>query len=93
MKERPKKDPSSGVYVICWKRQFSWWHRLFNIADLARLFIWVLREYEEVDPIILASDQEVSIKEVALLIRDAFQFKGTILYLHTVRMVKGERER
>jgi hypothetical protein len=36
----------------------------------------VLREYEEVEPIILASDQEVSIKEVAFLIRDALNFKG-----------------
>jgi hypothetical protein len=35
-----------------------------------------LREYEEVEPIILASDQEVSIKEVAFLIRDALHFKG-----------------
>ena len=48
--------------------------------DLAKLFIWVLREYEEIEPIILASDQEVSIKEVAFLIRDAFQFKGKYFY-------------
>jgi hypothetical protein len=49
----------------------------YRLTDLAKLFIWVLREYQEIDPIILASDQEVSIKEVAFLIRDAFQFKGT----------------
>lgn len=49
--------------------------------DLAKLFIWVLREYEEIEPIILASDQEVSIKEVAFLIRDAFQFKGEVKFL------------
>lgn len=49
--------------------------------DLAKLFIWVLREYEEIEPIILASDQEVSIKEVAFLIRDALHFKGEVKFL------------
>lgn len=41
--------------------------------DLARLMIWVLREYNEVDPIILSvgEEDEVSIKEVALTIADA----------------------
>jgi hypothetical protein len=41
-----------------------------------------LREYEEVEPIILASDQEVSIKEVAFLIRDALNFKGEASDFH-----------
>eukprot|EP00884_Botryococcus_braunii_P004500 jgi/Botrbrau1/14050/Bobra.0011s0016.1 len=40
--------------------------------DLAKLMIWVLREYPEVDPIILSvgEEDEVSIKEVALTIAD-----------------------
>jgi len=51
--------------------------------DLARLFVWVLREYEEVEPIILATDEEdeVSIKEVAEMILEAFDFKGEIEFL------------
>merc|ERR1712072_569593 len=51
--------------------------------DLARLFVWVLREYEEVEPIILATDEEdeVSIKEVAEMILDAFEFKGEVKFL------------
>jgi len=49
--------------------------------DLAKLFVWVLREYEEIDPIILASDDEVTIKEVALKIRDAAKFEGEVKFL------------
>jgi len=44
--------------------------------DLAKLFIWVLRKYEEIDPIILSVDEkdEISIKDVATLIANAFEF-------------------
>jgi len=49
--------------------------------DLAKLFIWVLREYKEIDPIILANELEVSIKDVALMIVDAAEFKGEVKYL------------
>lgn len=51
--------------------------------DLAKLFVWVLREYEEVDPIILATDEEdeVSIKEVAEMVLEAFEFKGEVKFL------------
>ncbi len=51
--------------------------------DLARLFIWVMREYEEVDPIVLSVDEkdEVSIGDVAKLVLDAFEFKGEVKYL------------
>ncbi|KAF6022461.1 TSTA3 [Bugula neritina] len=38
--------------------------------DLARLFIWTLREYDEIDPIILSvgEEDEVSIKEAANMV-------------------------
>jgi len=51
--------------------------------DLAKLFIWVLREYEEVEPIILATDEkdEVAIKDVAAMILEASEFKGDVEYL------------
>lgn len=51
--------------------------------DLARLFVWVLREYTEVDPIILSVDEadEVSIGDVAQTILKAFEFKGDVVYL------------
>ncbi|KDQ12414.1 hypothetical protein BOTBODRAFT_176363 [Botryobasidium botryosum FD-172 SS1] len=46
--------------------------------DLAKLFIWQLREYNDIDPIILSvgEDQEVSIKEVADAIVKAIGFTG-----------------
>ncbi|XP_072381555.1 GDP-L-fucose synthase [Diabrotica undecimpunctata] len=50
--------------------------------DLAKLFLWVLREYQEVEPIILSVDEksEVSIKELAEEISKAFDFKGEISF-------------
>ncbi|KAL9558004.1 hypothetical protein MBANPS3_001104 [Mucor bainieri] len=46
--------------------------------DLAKLFIWTLREYEEIDPIILSVGEkdEVSIKDVADSIVKAMDFQG-----------------
>lgn len=50
--------------------------------DLARLFIWVMREYNEVDPIILSvgEEDEVSIKAAAEMVVDAMEFKGQVIY-------------
>ncbi|KAM8966680.1 GDP-L-fucose synthase isoform 2-T2 [Pelodytes ibericus] len=50
--------------------------------DLARLFIWVLREYNEVDPIILSvgEEDEVSIKQAAESIVTAMDFKGELVF-------------
>jgi GDP-L-fucose synthase len=46
--------------------------------DLAKLFIWMLREYDDVEPLILSvgEDQEVSIKDVADAIVKAVGFEG-----------------
>lgn len=46
--------------------------------DLAKLFIWQLREYTEIDPIILSvgEKEEVSIKQVADAIVKAVGFEG-----------------
>ncbi|XP_057655900.1 GDP-L-fucose synthase [Diorhabda carinulata] len=50
--------------------------------DLAKLFLWVLREYKEIEPIILSVDEqsEVSIKELANEIAKAFDFTGDIVF-------------
>ncbi|KAG6887964.1 hypothetical protein C0995_011357 [Termitomyces sp. Mi166 len=46
--------------------------------DLAKLFIWQLREYDDVEPVILSvgEDEEVSIKQVADAIVKAVGFEG-----------------
>ena len=51
--------------------------------DLAKLFIWGIREYEEIDPIIFSVDEsdEISIADVAKLVLEAFDFKGNVIYL------------
>lgn len=50
--------------------------------DLAKLFVWVLRNYESVDPIVLSVDEadEISIAELALSIVKAFGFKGQLSF-------------
>lgn len=48
--------------------------------DLAKLIVWVLRNYESVEPIILSVDesQEVTIAHLAETLAKAFDFKGKI---------------
>ncbi|XP_072949850.1 GDP-L-fucose synthase [Epargyreus clarus] len=50
--------------------------------DLAKLFIWVLRKYESVEPIILSVDEEdeVTISAVAEAIKKAHGYQGQIVY-------------
>lgn len=50
--------------------------------DLAKLIVWVIREYKEVQPIILSVDEkdEVTIKILAEEIATAFDFKGRIVF-------------
>jgi GDP-L-fucose synthase len=48
--------------------------------DLGRLFIWVLREYNEIEPIILSVNEEVSIRQVAETIAKYTNFKGEVIY-------------
>ncbi|KAH9503670.1 GDP-L-fucose synthase [Bulinus truncatus] len=49
--------------------------------DLGRLFIWVLREYDEVEPIILSvsEEEEISIKTAADMIVEAMEFTGEVI--------------
>ena len=46
--------------------------------DLAKLFIWQLRNYDDVEPLILSvgEDEEVSLKEVADAVVKAVGFQG-----------------
>ncbi|CAJ1396756.1 unnamed protein product [Effrenium voratum] len=50
--------------------------------DLARLTVWVLREYKEIAPIILSvgEEDEVSISDVAQMICKASGFEGKLVY-------------
>lgn len=50
--------------------------------DLAKLMVWALRSYEETEPIILSvgEEDEVSIKQVAEMITEAMQFRGTLRF-------------
>lgn len=50
--------------------------------DLAKLILWALDNYDEIEPIILSVDEseEISIKELAVKLADAFDFKGKIVF-------------
>ncbi|EAW82221.1 tissue specific transplantation antigen P35B, isoform CRA_d [Homo sapiens] len=72
---------SSGSALTVWgtgnpRRQF-----IYSL-DLAQLFIWVLREYNEVEPIILSvgEEDEVSIKEAAEAVVEAMDFHGEVTF-------------
>ncbi|UYV77182.1 TSTA3 [Cordylochernes scorpioides] len=52
--------------------------------DLAQLIVWALREYQEIDPIFLSGNltqlaDEVSIKEAALTVAEAFSYTGEVI--------------
>lgn len=50
--------------------------------DLAELTVWVMRDYHDPTPITLSVDEqdEVSIKDVALLVAEAMEFDGEIVF-------------
>uniref|UniRef100_A0A8C1NKU7 GDP-L-fucose synthase n=1 Tax=Cyprinus carpio TaxID=7962 RepID=A0A8C1NKU7_CYPCA len=50
--------------------------------DLARLFLWVLREYDEVEPIILSvgEEDELTVKDAVDAVVEGFGFKGEVIY-------------
>uniref|UniRef100_A0A914L3V9 GDP-L-fucose synthase n=1 Tax=Meloidogyne incognita TaxID=6306 RepID=A0A914L3V9_MELIC len=50
--------------------------------DLARLFIWALRDYQSIEPIILSvgEEDEVTIKDVVNGIVKAMDFTGEVIY-------------
>ena len=55
---------------------------IFN-EDLGQLIVWVMYNYESSDPIILSVDEEdeVSIKDVALMIANEFEISPIFLFL------------
>lgn len=51
-------------------------------VDLGKLFLWVLRNYNETAPIILSvsEEDEISIKRAAELVAQGYDFKGEFIY-------------
>ena len=48
--------------------------------DVARLTEWVIDEYDEDEPIILSTSQEISIKDLVDLLVQEFNFKGKVIF-------------
>ena len=51
--------------------------------DLGRLFVWTLRNYDQVSPLILSVDEsdEISIGDMSNLVLKASKFEGEVKYL------------
>ena len=87
------KAKQTGEPVCVWGsgkplRQF-----IYNV-DMGELIVWVLREYEEIAPIILSvgEDEEVSIGDVVNYIADAIDYHN-IEYDHFVRYGQVDKDR
>ena len=48
--------------------------------DVAKLTEWVLNNYNESDPIILSTSNEISIKDLVDIIVEKFNFKGNVIW-------------
>jgi GDP-L-fucose synthase len=48
--------------------------------DVAKLILWALANYDEVDPLILSPSEEVSIKELSEIVSTLVGFKGKIIW-------------
>jgi GDP-L-fucose synthase len=55
--------------------------------DLGRLFLWVMREYESVEPITLSvgEEEEVSIRDAALMVAEAFEIPDAQIHFDTTK--------
>ena len=57
--------------------------RQFTYADdLAKLMVWAVQHYDSIDPInmTVSEEDEISIKEVALLVAQAMHFEGEVVF-------------
>jgi GDP-L-fucose synthase len=48
--------------------------------DVAELTMMLYEKYDGVDPVILSTSEEISIKDVVLMIAEIFEFKGNVIF-------------
>ena len=48
--------------------------------DVAELTMMLYEKYDGVDPVILSTSEEISIKDVVLMIAEIFEFKGKVIF-------------
>eukprot|EP00095_Tigriopus_kingsejongensis_P008441 maker-scaffold343_size201629-snap-gene-0.7 protein:Tk08441 transcript:maker-scaffold343_size201629-snap-gene-0.7-mRNA-1 annotation:"gdp-l-fucose synthase" len=72
-------DVLNQGYALKYGRKFT---SFIYSLDLARLLVWAMRYYEEIEPIIFSVDEsaEISISDLTQLIVKAFDFKGEVVY-------------
>ncbi|EGD81331.1 GDP-L-fucose synthase [Salpingoeca rosetta] len=75
------KAKTQGEALTCWGSGSPLRQFVFS-EDLGRLMVWTLREYPEIDPIILSvgEEDEVSIRDVVHMVARAADFQGDIVF-------------
>lgn len=70
-----------GEDFVCWGSGTPLRQFIFS-QDLARLFLWTMREYASIEPLILSvgEEDEVSIGDVVRMIAAAAKFPGAIVF-------------
>ena len=48
--------------------------------DVAELTMMLYEKYDGVDPVILSTSEEISIKDIVLMIAEIFEFKGNVIF-------------
>jgi GDP-L-fucose synthase len=48
--------------------------------DIAKISKWVLKNYNDTDPLILSGNEEVSIKDLVDILVQEFNFKGKVIF-------------
>merc|ERR1711916_273901 len=72
---------ASGDDFVIWGSGSPLRQFIYN-KDLGKLILWVLRNYQDPEPIILSvgEDEEISIKDAALSILEAIGFEGEVVF-------------
>ena len=72
---------ASGEDFVIWGSGSPLRQFIYN-KDLGKLILWVLRNYQDPEPIILSvgEDEEISIKDAALSILEAIGFEGEVVF-------------
>jgi len=81
MAKKRREQGDKEAKLVVWGTGRALRQFIYSI-DLARLFVWALREYEETEPIIFSVDEEseISIAQAAEAIAEAMEFDGPLEY-------------
>ena len=51
-----------------------------HVNDVAKLINWAIKEYNSIEPLILSTGQQTTIKDIVNIIIKAIEFKGNVIW-------------